>query len=111
MQVGQDAPLARQKLVFDQEARGTVHLNHVLNVVLLIKALLSNLHLLVTFEESLAPGPPVTAALDEAAAEGLEARYQGVGAVVGSEFLAFLDFVPHMLPWSTICIRAFFETG
>ena len=68
MHVGQDASLTSQKLIFDQEARGTIHLNQVLDVMLPIEALLSNLHLRVTLQESLTPWPK-TAALGEAAAE------------------------------------------
>ena len=68
MQVVQDASLACQKLIFDQEASGSIQLDQVLDIMLLIETLLSNLHLLVTLQKSSAPGSEATA-LGEAAAD------------------------------------------
>ena len=72
MEVGEDEPLTRHKSCLVKQASHSVHLDQMLDVVLLIQPLLRNLNLSVVVQKaSLAPWRS-TATLDEAATERLE---------------------------------------
>ena len=92
VQVGQDASLAHQEFRLEEDACGAIHLNQMLNVVLLVQALLRNLHLLVAHHESLAPGGTATESL-EATADRFEAGDERVGEVVCVEGLTLLNLL------------------